>query len=173
MASGEIELSNFIPEHNHALLEKLKNVNAKIECKNGVLKLKSDGKIKAISKIETSPYPGFPTDLQSQTLALQTVSKGTSIIVENLFETRFKHVPELVKMGANIMVKDRTAVITGVEKLYGASVNATDLRGGVGLVLAGLVAEGYTTVNNVFHIDRGYYKLEDELSKLGAEIKRV
>lgn len=173
MAGGEIELSNFVPEHNQALLEKLKNVNAKIEYKNGVLNLKSDGKIKAIPKIETSPYPGFPTDLQSQTLALQTISKGTSIIVENLFETRFKNVPELVKMGANITVKDRTAVITGVEKLYGASVNSTDLRGGVGLVLAGLVAEGYTTVNNIFHIDRGYYKIETELSKLGAEIKRL
>ena len=95
------------------------------------------------------------------------------MIVENLFESRFKHVPELVKMGAKITVKDRTAVVHGVEKLYGADVNATDLRGGVALVLAGLVAEGYTTVNNIKHIDRGYYHLENELSNLGAEISRV
>lgn len=173
MAGGEIELSNFRLDHNQVLYEKLKNVNAKIKYKNGVINVKSDGKLKSIPKIETSPYPGFPTDLQSQTLAMQTISKGTSIIVENLFETRFKNVPELVKMGANITVKDRTAIVGGVEKLYGACVNATDLRGGVGLVLAGLVAEGYTTVNKVFHIDRGYYKLEEELTKLGADIKRV
>lgn len=173
MAGGEIELENFRVDHNQALLEKLKNENIKFEIEKDVLKVKSNGINNAISKIETSPYPGFPTDLQSQILVLQTISKGTSIVVENLFETRFKNVPELVKMGANIIVKDRTAVVTGVEKLYGASVIATDLRGGVGLVLAGLVAEGYTTVNQIHHIDRGYYKLEEELTKLGADIKRV
>ena len=173
MAGGEIELNNFRIDHNQALFEKLKNLNVRLKYKNGKINVKSEGKIKAIPKIETSPYPGFPTDLQSQILAMQTISKGASIVVENLFETRFKNVPELVKMGANITVKDRTAVVNGVEKLYGASVNATDLRGGVGLVLAGLVAEGYTTVNKIHHIDRGYYKIEEELTKLGADIKRV
>ncbi len=172
MAGGEVDLYNFRPEHNLALLEKIRDTGAKVKINKDILSVRSDGRMKSISKIETSPYPGFPTDLQAQTLALQTASKGTSIIVENLFETRFKHVPELVKMGANIMVKDRAAVITGVEKLYGASVNATDLRGGVGLVIAGLVAEGYTTVNNANHIDRGYYQLEKQLSNLGAEIVR-
>ena len=136
--------------------------------------LKADGsRIKAINKIETSPYPGFPTDLQSQILTLQTISKGSSMIVENLFESRFKQVPELVKMGANIIVKDRTAVVRGVERLYGAEVSAADLRGGASLVLAGLVADGYTTVNNINHIDRGYFEMEKDLSALGAEIKRV
>ena len=102
-----------------------------------------------------------------------TISKGTSVMIENVFETRFKHIPELIKMGANILVKDRTAIVAGVDKLYGANVNAADLRGGVGLVLAGLVAEGYTTVNNVGLIDRGYYKFENQLNLLGADIKRI
>jgi UDP-N-acetylglucosamine 1-carboxyvinyltransferase len=173
MAGGEIEIHNFRPDHNLALLEKIKNSSCKIKLNNGILNVKSDGRLKSIPKIETSPYPGFPTDLQAQTLALQTISRGTSIVVENVFETRFKHVPELVKMGANVIVRDRAAIITGVEKLYGASVNATDLRGGVGLVLAGLVAEGYTTVNQAEHVDRGYYCLEGQLRNLGADIQRV
>lgn len=172
MAGGEIEIKNFRADDNSALLEKVKNCcNIKVE--NDILTLRADGRCKAINKIETSPYPGFPTDLQSQILTLQTISKGSSMIVENLFETRFKHVPELVKMGANIFVKDRTAVVRGVDRLYGAEVSASDLRGGASLVLAGLVADGYTTVNNVRHIDRGYFELEKHLSALGAEIKRV
>jgi UDP-N-acetylglucosamine 1-carboxyvinyltransferase len=173
ITGGDIKLYNFRADHNSALLEKIKNSSCKFKLNNDILTLKSDGRLKSIPKIETSPYPGFPTDLQAQILALQTVSKGTSIIVENVFETRFKHVPELVKMGANIIVRDRTAIISGTEKLYGANVNATDLRGGVGLVLAGLVAEGYTTVNQIELIDRGYYKLEDQLNSLGADIKRL
>lgn len=173
MTGGNIEIKNFRAEDNIALLEKVKKTACNIKLENDILTLKSEGRLKSINKIETSPYPGFPTDLQAQFLALQSISKGTSMIVENLFESRFKHVPELVKMGAKITVKDRTAVVHGVEKLYGADVNATDLRGGVALVLAGLVAEGYTTVNNIKHIDRGYYHLENELSNLGAEISRV
>ncbi len=173
ITGGKIDIHNFRPDHNQALLEKLKQTNNKWKIKNDILTVKCDGKNKAISKIETSPYPGFPTDMQAQILALQTKSKGTSIIIENLFETRYKHVPELIKMGANITCKDRTAIITGVEKLYGASVNATDLRGGVGLVLAGLCAEGYTTIENVHHIDRGYYKIEEDLKSLGADIERI
>jgi len=122
--------------------------------------------------IETQPYPGFPTDLQNQILALQTISRGTSVVVENLFESRFKIVNELSRMGANITIKDRMAIINGVNKLYGASVVATDLRGGAGLVLAGLTADGYTTIEDVYHIDRGYLSIEEDLCKLNAEIKR-
>lgn len=173
MSDGNIQIENFKEEHNGALLEKIKNSSCKIKVKNDILTLKTDGKIKSIHKVETSPYPGFPTDLQAQTLALMTISKGTSVMIENVFETRFKHIPELIKMGANILVKDRTAIVAGVDKLYGANVNAADLRGGVGLVLAGLVAEGYTTVNNVGLIDRGYYKFENQLNLLGADIKRI
>ena len=106
-------------------------------------------------------------------LALQTVCDGTSVITENLFESRFKHVAELKKMGANITVKDRMAIVEGVPKLYGAEVFAEDLRGGASLVLAGLVADGYTEVNNVKHIDRGYYKIENDLASLGAKIERI
>ena len=119
------------------------------------------------------PYPGFPTDLQAQTMALQTVSKGTCIFTENLFEMRYKHVPELIKMGAKIKIKDRVAIVDGVDRLYGAEVNCYDLRGGAALTLAGLVADGYTTLNDIRHIDRGYYKLEEALSSLGADIKRL
>lgn len=170
---GEVEFQNFRLEHNQALLEKVKQTNAKIKIKNNTLYVKIDGRPKAISKIETSPYPGYPTDLQAQMLALQTISKGTSIVVENLFETRFKHVPELVKMGAEITVKDRTAIIRGVEKLYGANIEAADLRGGVALAIASLAASGHSTLSNVNLIDRGYYKFEETFSLLGADIKRI
>lgn len=170
---GEVEFQNFRPEHNQALLEKVKQTNAKIKIKNNTLYVKIDGRPKAISKVETSPYPGYPTDLQAQMLALQTISKGTSIVVENLFETRFKHVPELVKMGAEITVKDRTAIIRGVEKLYGANIEAADLRGGVALAIASLAASGHSTLSNVSLIDRGYYKFEETFSLLGADIKRI
>ena len=111
--------------------------------------------------------------LQAQALALQTISQGTSVVVENIFETRFKHVGELIKMGAQIVVKDRYAIVRGVPKLYGNQVYAHDLRGGAALVLAGLVADGCTIVNNVRHIDRGYFQFEEALSSLGACIKRI
>ncbi len=126
----------------------------------------------AVDIIETSPYPGFPTDLQAQTVAMLSVASGTSMMVENMFETRFKYVPELVKMGAKIVVRDRNAVISGVKSLKGAEVVARDLRGGAALVLAGLCAEGRTVVDNVYHIDRGYENLDSVLRKLGADITR-
>jgi len=124
-------------------------------------------------KVETQPYPGFPTDLQSQILTLQTISQGTGVIVENLFETRFKIYTELIKMGADITIRDRMAIVNGVKKLYGASVVAPELRGGMSLVLAGLVAEGYTTVSDIEIIDRGYCDIEKDLASLGADIKRL
>ena len=110
--------------------------------------------------------------MQNQVLTLQTISKGTSVIVENLYESRFKICNELFKMGADITLKDRMAIIKGVNKLYGANVVASDLRGGAGLVLAGLVAEGYTTIEDIYHIDRGYLSIEEDFCKLNAEIKR-
>lgn len=123
--------------------------------------------------IETQPYPGFPTDLQAQITALECVADGASIVIENMFETRFKHVTELIKMGADIVVRDRAAFIRGVKKLHGAQVSASDLRAGAALVLAGLKAEGITEVANVKQIDRGYYNFEERLQSLGASIKRV
>lgn len=173
MAGGKMAIKNFKLKHNMALIEKLKESSCKFSIKNDILTLVADRRLKSISKIETSPYPGFPTDLQAQMLALQTISQGHSVIVENMFETRFKHVPELIKMGAKITIKDKTAIINGTEKLYGADVNAADLRGGAALVLAALASEGYTTINNVNYIDRGYENFEKVLTQLGADIKRI
>lgn len=170
---GEIELSDVRRESVGFLLGKLQNSNCKINSIDDKLYVTSNGKLSAVQKIETAPFPGFPTDMQAQMLAALTTAQGTSIIVENLFENRFKHVPELVKMGARITVKDNIAVVVGVESLSGARVSTCDLRGGAALVLAGLKAEGYTIVENVHLIDRGYYKIENDLSCLGAKIKRI
>jgi len=172
MAGGTIYLKNTVLEHNQALVSNLRQAGLKITQKKGVTKVSCAGKLKSISQISTMPYPGFPTDLQSQTLTLQTISRGTSVISENLFETRYKMCTELIKMGADITLKDKTAVVKGVSRLYGANVIASDLRGGAGLVIAGLSADGYTTVEEAHHIDRGYYKIENDLSKLGAKITR-
>ena len=172
MCGGNIRLEGARKEHNLALINKLRQCGVDLKCKDNSIEIVSKNRPKSISIIDTQPYPGFPTDLQNQILAMQTISRGTSVVVENLFESRFKICNELSRMGANITIKDRMAIINGVNKLYGASVVATDLRGGAGLVLAGLTAEGYTTIEDVFHIDRGYLSIEEDLCKLGAEIKR-
>ena len=171
MTGGEITLTNVIPEHNLALIDKLKQSGCEINTQKNKISIRSTGKLKSL-QVETQVYPGFPTDLQNQILTMQTISSGTSLVMENLFESRFKICHELSKMGANIKIKDRMAIINGVNKLSGASVVATDLRGGAGLVLAGLTAEGYTTIEDVYHIDRGYLSIEKDLCKLNAEIRR-
>ena len=173
MCGGDVTLKGVKGEHLGALIDKLGQTACNIECKNDKIRVKAEGRMAALGKIETSVYPGLPTDLQAQILALQTISDGSSMICENVFESRFKHVPELIKMGADIHVKDRVAFVRGVKKLYGASVTGMELRGTASLVLAGLVAEGYTTVSGVRHIDRGYSAIESELSSLGADIRRV
>ena len=173
MTGGKIKLHNCNYEHLNSLFYFLKQSGAKITENNNCITISMTKRPKSIRKIETLPYPGFATDLQAQMVALLSVSNGTSIMVENLFESRFKHVSELKKMGAEIIVKDRSAIISGVKELYGADVCASDLRAGACLVLAGLVAKGYTTVSNVDLIDRGYYYIENDLQKLGADIKRV
>lgn len=172
-ASGKVCLTNTNPNHNTALISKLKQSGCKMQIKNDKITLEATHRLKSISKIETLPYPGFPTDLQSQILTLQTISKGTSVIIENLFETRFKIYTELTKMGADIIIKDRMALINGVKALYGANVTAPDLRSGAGLIIAGICAEGYTIINDIYHIDRGYLKIENDLNLLGADIKRL
>jgi len=173
ICGGEIALENANLNHLEALISKLDDNVCKIWNKNDKVIVSCNGTHKAITKIETMPYPGFPTDLQPQIAAMLATSKGTSVIVENLFETRFKYTNELIKMGAEIIIKDRSAIIKGVDKLYGAEVYATDLRGGAGLVLAGLMADGYTTIGNVYQIERGYENLEQNLSALGANIKKI
>lgn len=172
ITGGEVMIKNVIGEHLSIVLSKFAEAGCIIrEEKNGIY-LKGPQKLKNIEIIKTLPYPGFPTDMQSQFLTLMSVAEGTSIITETIFENRFKIVDELAKMSCKIKVDGRTAVINGVDYLTGAKVYAKDLRGGAALVLAGLAAKGETIVENVCHIDRGYDKLEMCLSNLGAEIYR-
>jgi len=170
---GEIEI-NGVPEENIAtLLHKLRQNGCKIHIKSDKINVKSDGKLRAADLVETMPFPGFPTDMQAQYTALSATAKGTTLVVENLFETRYKYAGELKRMGADIVVRGRNAVIRGVDCLHGAAVRAGDLRGGAALVIAALKAEGQTTVSDLTHIDRGYTALEYKLRKLGANIKRI
>ena len=172
ITGGNIVLRNAIPEHMSMTLSKFREAGCKITEGNDTVELISSERLKSVDKVKTQPYPGFPTDMQSQFLTAMTVAKGTSVISETIFESRFKHVDELTKMGAKIMVDGRTAIITGVENLTGARVIAKDLRGGASLVIAGLGAEGETIVENICYIDRGYDKFEVALRKIGADIKR-
>ena len=172
MCGGEVTLTGVIPEHNQALISKLCKTACQLDIKSDKIKIKADGRMKTFGEVETAVYPGLPTDLQPQIMALQTISEGTCIVVENLFESRYKHVSELLRLGADIKMKGSVCVVNGRERLYGADVFACDLRGGAALVLAGLVAEGYTRVHGLEFIDRGYYKWEEALSKLGADIIR-
>lgn len=173
ITGGSIEVENCHVEHIYSLITKLRESTCKVEYFNDKIYLKAPKTLQSIHKIETMPFPGFPTDLQAQILALMTVANGTSLIVENIFETRYKHVAELVKMGAKITVKDRMAIVRGVPKLYGANVYAYDLRGGAALVIAGLAADGLTQINDIHHIDRGYEDLAGTLQSLGADIKKI
>ena len=173
MCGGELTLTNVNPEHLSSLLAKLPKSSCKITCARDKINMICNGRCESVPKVETTYYPGFPTDLQTQILTLQTVSEGTSVIVENIFETRFKTVPQLLKMGADVTVNCRTAVVRGVERLTGAEVSATDLRGGASLVLAGMCAQGETVVDNIGHIDRGYEDLSLILPEVGVKIKRV
>ena len=173
LTGGKVKLNNANFKNNQSLIAKLSSVGCQIDIKSDIINITSKGRLPSVDLIDTQVYPGFPTDMQAQIMALQAVSEGVSIICENVFENRYKHAKELIKMGANIILRDRVAVVKGVECLTGAPVDATDLRGGAGLVLAGLKANGYTTVNNVYHIDRGYEHFENILSELGANIKRI
>lgn len=173
MTGGRIELCNTNAEHISSLISKLSKTTCKIGIKNDKILISSYGRQKSFDNIETMYYPGFPTDLQTQLMAMQTTCKGTCVIVENIFETRFKTAAELKKLGANITVKDRMAVVRGVPYLKGGEVNATDLRGGASLVLAGMCAKGRTIINDIYHIDRGYDKFEENLQNLGVNIKRI
>ena len=170
---GEIETSGVSAENIAALLHKLRENGCKIHTKNDKIILRSDKRLRAVDLVETMPFPGFPTDLQAQYSTLCCTARGTTLVVENLFETRYKYVGELKRMGADVTVRGRTAVIRGVEKLHGARVTAGDLRGGAALVVAALGAEGQSDVVDLSHIDRGYADFEYKLKKLGAKIRRV
>lgn len=173
MCGGKLVLNNANAMHNKQLITKLLKTTCKIDYSNDKIIIESSGKPISFGEIETAVYPGFPTDLQAPMMTLASVSSGYSLIIENLFESRFKHAGELLKMGCDIRFKNGVCIICGKDKIYGADVYSTDLRGGASLVLAGLKAEGYTTIDNIGLIDRGYYKFEDKLSAVGADIKRI
>jgi len=172
-AGGSVTLENTVPGHNQSLITKLVKSGCKINYTEDKIFIESDGRNKSIASIQTSPYPGFPTDLQSQISAYQTICRGVSTVTENLFESRFKFVPELVKMGARVTVRDRTAIINGVDHLDGSLVEAQDLRGGVALVIAALSARGTTVIENAEYIYRGHANIEDDLARVGANIIKL
>ena len=169
---GNLILENTNAEHITPVITKLQEADCKIEIEKNKIKINSNKKIKALD-IKTMPYPGFPTDMQSVFAAMLTTAKGTSIIVENIFENRFKYTQELNKMGAKITVEGKSAIIRGVRKLYGANVKATDLRGGAALVLAGLSAKGITKVENIEYILRGYENFDKKLRNINANIQMI
>lgn len=171
MTGGEIALDGFSGDSMDAVLAKLREAGCLIDERGGGLTLSAPGRLRAVD-VFTQPYPGFPTDMQAQMMALCCVAEGTSIIVENVFESRFSHAAQLVRMGADITVHHRTAVVRG-GRLTGARVTARDLRAGAALVLAALAADGMTEVENISLIDRGYERLEETLTALGARIRRV
>ena len=172
MTGGELLLKHCEPKHFLSITDKLIKSSCKIKANNDKIYIQSDGVLRSFGSLETNPYPGFPTDMQTQMLCLSTICQGNTIIRENVFENRFKIVPELCKMGAKLSVRGQTCWVEGVKRLFGATVYAQDLRGGASLVLAGLCANGYTTVYDVWHIDRGYDRLDAMLSSLGADIRR-
>lgn len=173
MAGGKIRIYDTIPEHNTAVLSVLSEAGCDISVEKDSITLCRHKPLRPMYPIRTMPYPGFPTDAQSPVMAVCTRSDGTTVFTENIFECRFRHVGELARMGADIRVEGRVAVICGVPKLYGARVSCTDLRGGAALVVAALGAEGITTISNLQHIDRGYEKLEETLAMLGVDVKRT
>jgi UDP-N-acetylglucosamine 1-carboxyvinyltransferase len=173
IAGGDVELCDTNAELIDAVLHLLQLNGAETETTSRGIRICRNGSRPRAADVTTAPYPGFPTDLQAQYMALMTTADGTARIRETIFENRFMHVPELSRMGAQIHVEGDTAVVTGVERLKGAPVMATDLRASVGLVLAGLAAEGETVVNRVYHLDRGFERIEEKLSRVGAEIERL
>lgn len=173
MTMGRVKLKNTRPYLLDSVLAKLREVGAKIEEHENSMTLDMRHRRPQSVDVHTTPFPGFPTDMQAQFTAMNCIAEGSGIITENVFENRFMHVQELQRMGADLKLEGNTAICTGVDKLTGAPVMATDLRASACLVLAGLVAEGKTTVDRIYHIDRGYALIEEKLSQLGAAIKRL
>jgi len=172
ITGGDIRIHQMRPDHMDALLFKLQDAGVEITHKENVLRVKGPRRLRSVN-IKTRPYPGFPTDMQAQMMALMTVADGTSVISENIFENRFMHVSELLRFGADIIIEGNTATVKGVKKLSGAPVMATDLRASASLILAGLAADNTTEVSRIYHLDRGYEAIEKKLAALGADIVRV
>ena len=169
---GKLTLTHTRPDTIKIVIDKLRKAGARISIKNDIIILEAKSQLDAVN-ITTNPYPDFPTDMQAQFIALNAISKGKSRVVESVFENRFMHVQELIRMGADIDINGKTAIINGVKGLTGAPVMATDLRASASLILAGLVANGETIVDRIYHIDRGYECIEEKLTKIGASIKRL
>jgi UDP-N-acetylglucosamine 1-carboxyvinyltransferase len=172
LAGGKVKITNVIPEHFTAVISKLEESGVWLEIQNKEITISSSGNVNSVS-ITTAVFPGFPTDVQAQWIALMSKANRTSTIEDTIYLDRFKHVPELQRLGADITMKENIAIVKGVTKLKGAKVMSTDLRASASLILAGLVAEGTTEVLRVYHLDRGYDAIEKKLQKLGAEIERV
>jgi UDP-N-acetylglucosamine 1-carboxyvinyltransferase len=173
MTGGRIRLNGASPEHLEAVIIKLQEAGASIETGDGYIEIDMRGKRPEAVDVRTTPYPGFPTDMQAQFCAMNAMADGVGTITETIFENRFQHVLELQRMGADIQIDGNKALCRGVEKLTSAPVMATDLRASAGLVLAALAAEGETLVDRIYHVDRGYERIEEKLRQLGAEIRRV
>ncbi|HZR01773.1 MAG TPA: UDP-N-acetylglucosamine 1-carboxyvinyltransferase, partial [Burkholderiales bacterium] len=169
---GEVRLRGVRVDSVDAILAKLREAGVKVEVGADTIGVAADGSIRAVN-VRTAPYPAFPTDMQAQMMALNAVAQGTALITETVFENRFMHVQELRRLGADIEVEGNTAVVRGVKRLSGATVMATDLRASACLVIGGLVADGDTLVDRIYHLDRGYERIEEKLSQLGARIRRV
>lgn len=173
ISRGKIICRDACPETLDAVLAKLREAGAEIEVGSDWISLDMHGQRPKAVNVRTAPHPGFPTDMQAQFTLLNLVAEGTGVITETIFENRFMHIPELIRMGARAEIESNTAICHGVEKLSGAQVMATDLRASASLVLAGCIAEGTTVVDRIYHIDRGYERIEDKLRALGANIERV
>ena len=172
MTKGDITVENVILEHLKPVTAKLREAGCEVIEMDNSIRVIGPEKLKAID-IKTLPHPGFPTDVQAQFMAMLTVSKGTGVVIETVFENRFMHVAEFNRMGANIKIEGRSAIVEGVEKLYGAKVNATDLRAGAALILCGLIAEGETEIGEIYHIQRGYVDIDKKITALGGNIEIV
>jgi len=171
ITGGDVTVERVCPEHLHAVIDKLREAGVRVDTKKDRIRVRRNTRLKPV-EIITLPYPGFPTDLQAQFMSLMTIAPGLSIITEKIYMQRFMHVPELLRMAAEISLEGATAVIKGVKGLSGAPVMASDLRAGAALVLAGLAAGGETEVNRIYHLDRGYEKMDEKLRVLGARIQR-
>ena len=172
ITGGDVLLENIVTDHLKPVIAKLGEMGVEVDEQEDTIRIKAGGQLAPID-IKTMPYPGFPTDMQAQFLALLATTGGTNIVTETVFENRFMHVAELVRMGADIKIDSRIAIIEGVEHLTGTQVKATDLRAGASLMLAALAAKGTTEINDIHHIERGYYKFDEKLNALGASVERL
>lgn len=172
MAGGRVRVTHALPHTLDAVISKLRDAGASVETGEDWIEVKSDGKLNAVD-IRTAPHPAFPTDMQAQFMAMNTIATGAAQVIETIFENRFMHVQELRRLGANIEITGNTALVRGVSSLEGATVMATDLRASACLVLAGLVAQGETRIERIYHLDRGYERIEEKLAQLGARVQRV